>query len=374
MRLYDWPVGKVNPAHSSKGNDMTIAGTDTSGWIITTAVGTGEQGFAGDGGSAAQATLDNPFDLAFDTAGNLFFADTQNHRIRRVDANTDVISTVAGNGEPTFAGDGGPATEASLHEPYGVVLDAANSLYIVDRFNFRIRRVDAGSGIMTTIAGNGEKAHAGDGGAAVEASLLEPNDVAFSPDGRHMYIADPSDHRVRIVDLQSNIIETFAGNGEASDFGDGSAAVDAGVWGARAIAVACDGTVYIVKKQGRAVCAVDPATGIIRHVAGTGEHGYADGALDAALYDRPKEVCMDGDEAILIVDTEVPAIRRIDLKARTVTTIAGIGDGQHHYTGDNVPASSSALARPHAVTIGPDGAIYIGDSENHRIRKVSRTP
>lgn len=351
---------------------MTIAGTDASGWIITTAVGSGEQGFAGDGGLAAQATLDNPFDLAFDSVGNLFFADTQNHRIRRVDVHSGVITTVAGNGEPTFAGDGGPATEASLHEPYGLALDAADNVYIVDRFNFRIRRVDAASGIITTVAGNGEKAHAGDGGKAVDASLLEPNDVAFSPDGRHMYIADPSDHRIRVVNRISKIIGTFAGNGEAHDSGDGGAAVDAGVWGARAIAVATDGAVYIVKKHGSVLRAVDPKTGIIRHLAGSGEYGYADGSLDTALFDRPKELSMDGDDALLIVDTEVPAIRRIDLKAGTVTTVAGVGDGKHHYTGDNVPANTSSLARPHSVAVGPDGAIYIGDSENHRIRKVIR--
>lgn len=351
---------------------MTIAGTDASGWIITTVVGCGEQGFAGDGGPAAQAKLDNPFDLAFDSIGNLFFADTQNHRIRRVDARSGAISTIAGNGEPAFAGDGGPATAASLHEPYGLAVDAADNVYIVDRFNFRIRRVDAGSGIITTVAGNGEKAHAGDGGAAVDAALLEPNDVAFSPDGRNMYIADPSDHRIRVVEQQTNIISTFAGNGEAQDSGDGGAAADAGVWGARAIAVASDGTVYIVKKHGSALRAVDPRTGVIRHLSGTGEYGYADGALDTALFDRPKEVSMDGDDALLIVDTEVPAIRRVDLKAGAVTTVAGVGDGKHHYTGDNVPATRSSLARPHSVAVGPDGAIYIGDSENHRIRKVIR--
>jgi len=259
-----------------------------------------------------------------------------------------------------------------LHEPYGLALDAANNIYIVDRFNFRIRRVDAGSGIITTVAGNGEKAHAGDGGAAVDASLLEPNDVAFSPDGRHMYIADPSDHRIRVVDCISNIISTFAGTGEAHDSGDGGPAVDAGVWGARAVAVATDGTVYIVKKHGSALRAVDPKTGNIRHLAGTGEYGYADGSLDTALFDRPKELSMDGDDALLIVDTEVPAIRRVDLKARTVTTVAGVGDGKHHFTGDHVPANTSSLARPHSVAVGPDGAIYIGDSENHRIRKVIR--
>lgn len=353
---------------------MTVFSDNAGEWMITTVVGSGEQGFAGDGGPACAARLNNPFDLAFNAAGDLFFADTHNHRVRRVDATSAVISTVAGSDQAAFAGDGGPATEACLHEPYGLAIDKADNLYIVDRLNNRIRRVAADTGIITTVAGSGEKSHSGDGGAALQAALLEPNDIAFSRDGRLLYIADPSAHRIRAVDLRNNTIDTFAGNGEARDFGDGAAANLAGVWGARAVTVAADGTVFIVQKNGSAVRAVDPVSGNIRHVAGTGEYGYAGdgGAMEKAVFDRPKELCMDGDTAILIVDTEVPAIRRIDLQSGIVTTVVGVGDGKHHYCGDDLPARSSSLARPHGIAIGPDGAIYIGDSENHRVRKVSR--
>jgi hypothetical protein len=211
-------------------------------------------------------------------------------------------------------------------------LDKADNLFIVDRLNNRIRRVDAGSGIITTVGGNVDKATSGDGGAALHAALLEPNDIAFSHDSRFLYIADPSAHRVRAVDMRDHSIDTFAGAGagagagEARKSGDGTAAHTAGVWGARAVAVATDGTVYIAQKQGCMVRAVHPLSGAIRHGAGTGEYGYAgdDGVMTEAVFDRPKELCMDDDGAILIVDTEVPAIRRIDLSTAIVTTVIGV--------------------------------------------------
>src|ERR1051325_1727190 len=158
--------------------------------VITTGVGRGEKGFAGDGGPAAAAVLNGPFDVAFDRAGNLYFSDTFNHRIRRVDARSGIIITVAGNGEAGYSGDGGPATAASLNEPYGIVLDRAGNLYIADRLNRRVRRVDAVSGTITTLAGTGEAAYSGDGGPAAKAGLAEPNGLALDAEERRLYIAD----------------------------------------------------------------------------------------------------------------------------------------------------------------------------------------
>ena len=139
------------------------------GPLIQTAAGTGVQGDSGDGGPAKLARLNMPFDVAFDSAGNLIFSDTMNHRVRRVDRRTGTITTVAGNGTKGFSGDGAAATGAQLNEPYGVVLDAAGNLYIVDRLNGRIRWVDVRSGVIATIAGNGSGKYAGDGGAATRA-------------------------------------------------------------------------------------------------------------------------------------------------------------------------------------------------------------
>ncbi|MGC2414247.1 MAG: hypothetical protein WA459_16305, partial [Stellaceae bacterium] len=294
-------------------------------WIITTAVGTGEKGFAGDGGPAAAALLNGPFDIAFDAAGNLYFSDTFNNRIRRVDAKTGIIGTVAGNGEKGYGGDGGPATAASLNEPYGIVLDRAGNLYIADRLNRRVRRVDAASGFITTLAGTGEPAYSGDGGPAARAGLAEPNGLAFDRAERHLYITDVADNRVRIVDLAAQTIATFAGTGTAAHSGDGGPAPAAGTFGARAVKVGTDGTVYILERQGSSLRAVDPTTGIITTIAGTTARGYGGdgGPALAAVFDAPKEMAIDRDGSLLIVDTENHAIRRIDRATGIVSHLAG---------------------------------------------------
>jgi len=339
--------------------------------IITTAVGTGEKGFAGDGGPAARALLNGPFDVCFDRAGNFYFSDTFNNRIRRVDAASGVIATVAGNGDKGFSGDGGPATQAALNEPYGVVVDRAGNLYIADRLNRRVRRVDAATGVIATLAGTGEAAYSGDGGPAARAGLAEPNGLAFGPGEGRLYITDVADNRVRVVDLASGVIATFAGTGAAEHSGDGGPAAKAGTFGARAVKVAGDGTVYILERQGSSLRAVDAASGSIRTVAGTTARGYAGdgGPALAAVFDAPKEMAIDRDGSLLIVDTENHAIRRIDPASWVVTNLAG---GRQGSGGDGGPAELAGLDRPHGAVVGPDGAVYIGDTNNHRIRKVVR--
>jgi DNA-binding beta-propeller fold protein YncE len=341
-------------------------------WMITTAVGTGEKGFAGDGGPAERALLNGPFDVGFDADGNLYFSDTFNHRIRRVDGRTGVITTCAGSGEAGYGGDGGPATRARLNEPYGIAIDRAANVYIADRHNHCVRRVDSASGVITTFAGNAVAGFAGDGGPAAEAGLVEPNGLALDPPQTRLFIADVADHRVRVVDLATGIISTFAGTGEAGHSGDGGPAPSAGIHGARAVKVAADGTAYILERQGSTLRAVDPRFGIITTAAGTGARGYAGdgGPAQNAVFDAPKELALAPGGDILIVDTENHAIRCIDAATGIVATIAG---GRKGPGGDNGPANAAGLGRPHGAVVGPDGAIYIGDTENHRIRKLIRS-
>ncbi len=328
-------------------------------WIISTAVGTGTQGHSGDGGPALEALLNNPFDIAFSTDGDMIFSDTFNHCIRRMNAKTGVISNVAGTCERGFAGDGSPATEALLNEPYGVVVSHGGKIFFADRLNRRVRQIDP-AGRISTLAGDGSGKYSGDGGPATVAGLAEPNGLALNEAQTHLYIADVADHRVRVVDLTTGIIGTFAGTGEAKHDGDGGPATSAGIFGARAVAFAPDGSLYVMERQGSSIRQV--RDGIIQTVAGTpNERGYAGDGGDArvAVFAAPKEMAVDKDGNIYVVDTENHAIRRIDARTWVVDTIAG-------------PATGAGLGRPHGAAVGPDGAVYIGDSETHRVRKLTQ--
>ena len=343
---------------------MTSLSTPT----ISTVVGTGEAGYTGDGGPAADATLREPFMCCFDSAGNLFFCEAKNHVVRRVDAVTGVVATVAGTGEPGYSGDGGPATEATLYEPYSLEVDADGNIYIVDRLNVAVRRVDGDTGVIITIAGTGEPGYSGDGGPGEQAQLREPNDCFL--DGRGgLLIADIQDQRIRRLDLASGIIDTFAGNGEKARGGDGLPARQASILGARAVCMDHHGNTYIAEREGNGVRVVT-AGGIMGTVAGAAaERGYTGdgGAALAATWGAPKAIRCDAAGHIIVVDTENHAIRRIDVNTGIVTTIAGGQLGGH---GDGGPATDAGLDRPHGCGIAADGAIYIADSNNHRVRVV----
>lgn len=305
-------------------------------WVLSTVAGTGEQGYAGDGGPATQALLNNPFDLAFEAGGCLCFSDTFNHCIRRIDA-SGMLSTIAGTGERGFAGDGGPAITAQMNEPYGIVIDRGGNIYVADRQNKRVRRIDGKSGTITTLA-----------------ELVEPNGLALDREQRRLLVADVADHRVRMIDLASGALGTFAGTGNGRHAGDGGAPEAADIFGARAVALAPDDAVYILERQGSSLRRV--RDGIIETVAGTGARGYAGDDHDArhAVFNAPKEMAVDGAGNVFIVDTENHALRMIDATTWIVTTICG------------------DLARPHGAVVGSDGSLYIGDSENHRVVKLTR--
>lgn len=336
--------------------------------LIKSIAGTGEAGYSGDGGLATQAKISNPFDVALDTDGNIYFSESGNHVIRRVDAKTGTISTVAGTGQKGYSGDGGPAVKAQLNDPYGVELDRDGNLYLVDRLNYCIRRVTK-DGKIETIAGTGKSGFSGDGGFGKDAQLKEPNGLCLDGRGK-LYIADVADHRVRVLDLANGKIETFCGTGKGQQTGDGASFKEASVMGPRAVAWGPDNNLYICERNGHAIRKVDFKSGKIERVAGTGKKGYTGdgGPALQATFDGPKEIDIDKQGNIYVVDTENQAIRKIDAMTGKISTVAG--SGKKGNTGDGGPATQATLGRPHGVVVGPDGAMYIGDTLSHRIRVV----
>lgn len=334
---------------------------------ITTMAGTGESGHDGDGGPASSARLNEPFMCVFDRQGNLYVAEAMNHCIRRIDGDNHVITTVAGTGELGYSGDGGPATQATLNQPYALDIADNGDLYIVDRLNAVIRKVDAASGVISTVAGTGTPGPSGDGVAATRAALREPNDCFLDRHGG-LLIADVQDHRVRRLDLATGIIATFAGNGEKARAGDGRPATEASILGARAVCQDDNGNTYICEREGNGVRKVD-AGGTMSTFAGTGERGYSGdgGSALAATWGAPKALRCDRQGRLLVVDTENHAIRRIDAVTGVVTTVAG---GQHGGHGDGGPATAAGLDRPHGCCVDAQGNVYIADSNNHRVRVV----
>jgi hypothetical protein len=342
---------------------------------MSTFAGTGMKGHTGDGELASKATLSEPFHCELDGKGHLYIAEATNHCIRKVHLKTGIITTVAGNGKKGYTGDGGKATDATFNEPYAVVVDKDDNLFIVDRLNAVVRKVDGKTGIVTTVAGNGKKDYAGDGGLATMACMREPNDCCFDGKGG-LLIADVADWRIRRLDLSSGTITTFAGTGKAKialkpkidrgKCGDNGHAEKAIVVGARAVCIDGKGNTYICEREGSAVRKVD-AKGIITTIAGTGARGYSGDKGDAlkAVFDGPKGIRCDSAGNIFVVDCENHCIRKIDVKTMIVNTVAGGRKGKN----DGI-ATEAGMDRPHGCIIASDGTIYIADTNNHKVRIV----
>ncbi len=348
---------------ADSGNDR-VRKVSTSG-TITTVAGNGTQGFSGDGGPATNASLHTPAGVAVDTAGNLYIADSYNHRVRKV-STSGTITTVAGDGTQGFAGDGGLATNADLSNPYGVTVDTAGNLYIADIYNDRVRKVST-SGTITTVAGNGAYGFSGDGGSATNASLYEPAGVAVDTAG-NLYIADSYNHRVRKVST-SGTITTVAGNGTQGFSGDGGSATNASLYEPAGVAVDTAGNLYIADTSNNRVRKVS-TSGTITTIAGTGSRWFSgDGGLATnASLDNPAGVAVDTAGNLYIADTSNHRVRKVSTSG-TITTVAG--NGSQEFSGDGGPATNASLYSPYGVAVDTAGNLYIADYSNLRVRKVS---
>lgn len=342
----------------------------TSAQTTATVVGNGVKGYSGDGGPAAAAQVNNPYAVARGPDGLIYICDVDNQRVRRIEKD-GTITTYAGNGQKGYAGDGGPAKDAALTEPYEMAWDKAGNLYFVERMNHIVRRVDARTLTISTVAGTGKAGFGGDGGPGPMAQLNQPHSLAFDATGQ-LLVCDIVNHRVRKIDIDTGIITTWSGTGEKKTAPDGSPITGSPLHGPRAMALASDGKIWLALREGNAVMQMDPNANLFRLAAGTGKSGFTGNggpALKATL-SGPKCVGLDARGNVYLADTESHTIRMIDTTKGTLELI--VGDGQKG-DGPDGPALECRLNRPHGVFIDHDGSMWIGDSENHRVRRVELT-
>ena len=339
-------------------------GTNFPNNIISTVAGNGSATYAGDGGTAINASLHSPWGVVFDASGNMFIADESNNRIRKVNTN-GIISTIAGNGSATYAGDGGQATNASLYFPTGIAFDATGNLYIADYANYRIRKVDT-NGIITTVAGSGSYGFSGDGGAATNASLANPIGVACDVSG-DVCIADYYNNRIRKVDT-NGIITTVAGKNVQGFSEDGGAATNASLYYPYGVACGVSGNVYIADHYNDRIRKVD-TNGIITTMAGGVVGGFVGdgGTATNASLNEPEGVACDVFGNLYIADTYDSRIRKVDTSG-IITTL--VGKSSSGYSGDGGAATNATLYYPSGVASDATGNLYIADTVNARIRKV----
>lgn len=333
-------------------DNYRIRKVDRSGMIVTIA-GSGEWGWGGDGGPATNAEFSAVYGLAADKAGNVYVADTWNDTIRKIDLAGN-IARVVGTGEEGSRGDGGPAVEARLDKPRGVVVDAFGNIYVADSDNHSIRRIDLG-GIISTVAGTGERGFNGDGGPAVEAALAEPQGVAVDSTGG-ILIADTRNRRVRRVG-PDGLITTVAGRGTPYGGPVSGPGIEVALSSPRSLAIGLDGGLYIADSFRDLVFRLDP-TGTMDAFVGWGRREP----------DSPGDVAVDGNGIVYVADIRNHQVLTVD-KSGQVSNYAGTGEGG--YSGDGGPAAGAKLFYPGGVDVDRFGNVYIADTSNLRVRRVA---
>jgi streptogramin lyase len=344
-----------------------FAASALSAASVSTFAGNGQKGFSGDGGPAASAMINDPFGVVRGPDGAIWFCEYGGQRIRRVDQDGK-ITLIAGNGQKGYSGDGGPATAATFNLPHELRFGPKRgNLFVVDMQNHAVRKIDVKTGVITTVAGTGQPGYSGDGGPADKAQLKQPHSIQFSPDGKHLYICDIGNHVIRRVDMKTKRIETFAGTGKAGDTPDGSPLRGTPLRGPRSLDFDRKGDLWLCTREGNQVFRFDMKAGVIRHVVGSGKKGFSTESQPAkqAALNGPKGVAVDAKGDAWIVDTESHSIRVY--RTATDTLELAVGTGKKHDGPDGDPLKCG-LARPHGVWVDDDGKVFIGDSENHRVR------
>lgn len=338
-------------------------------WTIATFAGTGQQGHRGDGGPALSAQVDNPFGVVRGPDGAIWFCEYSGHRIRRVAAD-GTISTVAGTGQKGYSGDGGPALQATFNLPHEIRFDSAGDFYVADMANHAIRKVNRKTGLISTLAGTGQPGYSGDGGPAEKAQLKQPHSIQFDPTG-DLYICDIGNHAIRRVDRRTGRIETFAGTGKPGTTPDGAPIAGTPLKGPRSLDVDAQGNLWLATREGNQVFKLDLRARKIFHIAGTGAKGFTGngGPAKEATLSGPKGIAVDRSGNIWLADCESHSIRMVDARSGRLELIVGNNEKGDGPDGDPLQCK---LARPHGIFCDASGAVFIGDSESHRVRVLRR--
>ncbi len=336
---------------------------DTAG-RITTVAGTGVRGYTGDGGPATAATMYQPYGLAFDKAGNLYIADYFTDSVRKVAPN-GIITTFAGTGVTGFSGDGGAATSARLNSPYAVVADNSGNVYIADAGNNRVRKVSV-TGVISTFVGTGTDASSIRGGSGTTVPVSEPHGLAVDASG-NLYVSEYGTERISKVDPNGNLTP-FAGNFGYGVSGDGGPALSASFASPQGLAVDGAGNLYVADSDNNRIRKITP-DGIVTTVAGGGASGYDgdSGTAGQARFFSPFGVATDNAGNVYVSDTDNHRIRKINVQSATVSLVAG-GVGA---PGDGGAATSAQLFAPNSTAVDAQGYVYIADTNNHRVRRVT---
>jgi streptogramin lyase len=345
-----------------------LLGGQVWGNTISTILGTGEPGFSGDGGPVAEAQIRGPFGVTRGPDGCLYVCDTYNHCIRKLDQG-GIVSTVAGvGGKKGYSGDGGQAVKALLNEPYEVRFDKQGNLYFVEMMNHLIRKVNMETGVISTVAGTGEKGFGGDGGQAKMANFNRPHSIQFGPRG-DLYVCDIGNHLIRKVSMQTGRVSTFCGTGKRMKTKDGGRIEEVHLKGPRAIDVSGD-QMWLALREGNAVYRLDLKKGTIHHEAGTGKRGFSGngGLAKLATLSGPKGIAVGPKGNVYLADTESHSVRMIDRATGKLELIAGDGKAGDGPEGDD--PTKCRMDRLHGIFVDADGAIYLGDTNTHRIRVI----
>ena len=348
---------------------LTVPAAFGADWAISTFAGTGVQGGSGDGGPATEAQIDNPFGVVRGPDGAIWFCEYKGQRIRRV-APDGTISTIAGTGEKGYSGDGGPALQATFNLPHELRFDADGDLYVVDMTNHAVRKIDLKTKIITTIAGNGQPGYSGDGGPASKAQFKQPHSIQFGPGG-DLFVCDIGNHVIRRINMKTGTISTFAGTGKAGNTPDGAPIAGTPLKGPRSLDFDTHGNLWLATREGNQVFKFDLQDGKVFHIAGTGAKGFAGhgGPAKLATLSGPKGISVAPDGNVWLADCESHSIRMIDMKTGNIELIAGLNQKGDGPDGDPLQCK---MARPHGVFCDLDGTVFIGDSESHRVRLLHR--